>query len=422
MLVSKLRSLMSNQLIRNASWLGGAELVNRVFRLVTTVILARIFSSHDYGLAAIIYTINEFASVFTLRYGLGAKIIQASEQDVETVCDTSYCLNWILCIVIFLIQCIAAFPIAFFYGDNQLILPICAVAVNYLMLPIFMVQAALIQRENRLKITALCNAVQAMVSNIATAILALLGTGIWAIVIPMILVNPVWIVISYMNHPWRPRKSFSIKQWQEIVRFGSSMLGVDLLNKVRGNLDYLLVGRILGIEALGIYYFAFNAGLGISMNVISAFMASLFPHLCAVRESYKQLKERYISSLKMVGTVIAPIIILQASLAPFYVPIVFGAKWLTAVPILVMICLSALPRAFAWSAALLLDSVGKAHITLLFDLTFTLIFAIALLVSVKWGIYWVAAAVLISHVVGMPIYTVVATKYVFNKSFKLSSK
>jgi PST family polysaccharide transporter len=84
MLLSKLKLLLSNQLIRNASWLGGAELVNRIFRLVTTVMLARFFSSHDYGLAAIIYTINEFASVFPLRYGLGAKIIQAIYRNEPT--------------------------------------------------------------------------------------------------------------------------------------------------------------------------------------------------------------------------------------------------------------------------------------------------------------------------------------------------
>lgn len=177
MLIKKLNQLFSGQFIRNVGWLGAAELVNRIFRLGTTVILARTFSPSDYGLVAVIFSTYEFATVFTLRHGFGAKIVQAEEQDVKTICDTCYWLNWILCVAIFSIQCFAAFPIAQFYRNNQLILPLCIAALVYLMLPIFMVQSALIQRENRLKVTALCNATQAIIGNILTVILALMGRG-----------------------------------------------------------------------------------------------------------------------------------------------------------------------------------------------------------------------------------------------------
>jgi len=81
MLIKKIKQLLSSQFIRNVGWLGTAELVNRIFRLGTTVTLARMFSSQDYGAMALIYTIFEFANVFTLRGGIGAKIIQANEQE-----------------------------------------------------------------------------------------------------------------------------------------------------------------------------------------------------------------------------------------------------------------------------------------------------------------------------------------------------
>ena len=60
------------------------------------------------------------------------------------------------------------------------------------------------------------------------------------------------------NHQWRPKWQFSNKNWRELLRFGSSVLGVELLKTLRSNLDYLIVGRFLSIEALGIYYFAFS--------------------------------------------------------------------------------------------------------------------------------------------------------------------
>ncbi|WP_414622432.1 lipopolysaccharide biosynthesis protein [Calothrix sp. CCY 0018] len=412
---NKLKQILSGQYIRNVGWLGGAELVNRVFRLGTTVTLARMFSPEDYGLMAIIYTVFEFANVLMLRGGIGAQIIQAPEQDVKAICNTSYWLNWILCGSIFIIQCLASSSIAKFYGKEQLVLPICVAAVTYLMFPLYMVHLAIIERENRLKITALCNASQSFVSNTITVILALLGMGIWSIVWAMVLTTPVWIIITWKNHNWRPPKYFSLEGWRKIVSFGGNLLGIELLYKIRGNIDYLIIGRFLGVEALGIYYFAFNAGLGISMNVINTFNSALFPYLCEVRDNTTLLRERFFSSVKKICIIVFPLIILQSSLAPFYVPIIFGQKWTSAIPILVIICLSALPIPIDNAVYHLLNSVGKPHISLYWSIIKTLIFSTLALFVVKWGILAVAILVLTFQIVTVPLYSVWAIKYILKQ-------
>ena len=394
MVIDKLKQQFSNKFARNIGWLGIAELVTRVFRLGTTVTLARIFSPHDYGLVAIIYTVQGFADVFTMRAGIGAKIIQSDERELESICQTAYWLNWLLCISLFVTQCLVAYPIALFYKESELTLLICALGLMYLMFPMFMVQSALIDRENRLKIKALCTASQFMVSNVTIICLALLGFGVWAIVWGMVLSTPVWIIITNLNHPWRPAKAFTFKHWRDITNFGSSMLGIELLDKIRLNLDYLIVGRFLSVEALGIYFFAFSAGLGISQNVIRAIISALFPYLCEVGENMKLLKKRYLSSLKIMAMIIVPLVLLQSSLAPLYVPIVFGSKWSSAVPILIIICLSAIPLAFASATYQLLNAIGKIKLTLQWNIIYTLVFALALLVSVRWGVLWVAITVL----------------------------
>lgn len=416
MLTNKLKQMSSSQYIRNVGWLGAAELLNRIFRLGTTVTLARMFSPQDYGLMAIIYTVFDFATVFSLRGGIGAKIIQADEQYLPTICNTSYWLNWIMCIVIFVVQCVAAFPIAQFYGNSHIVLPLCTAAMMYLMFPLFIVQIALSERENRLKVTALCNVTQSLLSNIITVVLALLGQGVWAIVWSMVLTTPVWIVISWRYHAWRPPKSFTLEGWREITNFGKNLLGIELLNKIRLNLDYLVVGKFLGIKELGLYYFAFNAGYGITINVINTFMTALFPYICAVRDDPEHFKQRYLSSLKKITLFIVPIICLQAFLAPFYVPIIFGQKWVTAVPVLVIICLSVIPRIFGWASFLLLNALDKTHITLYMDIVFTIVFAISMLLAVKWGVFWVAMTVLISHSIVIPIFVLWIHQSVFNPS------
>lgn len=412
MIVNKLRRKLSNRFIRNMGWMGGAELVNRVFRLGTTVTLARMLHSYEYGLIAIVVTIFDFATAW-MKFD--SKIIQANEKDLEDLCNTSYWLNWILYSLLFIIQCLAAFPIAWFYGDNKLILPIFFIALSYLPSPFFAVQYALIQRENRLNIIALGNLLQSLSINIITISLALLGGGIWAVILPFLWSPIVWIVISLKNHPWRPSAPFTLYRWQEIVSFSINVIVIDLLNKLRANLDYIIIGRFIGVNALGIYYFAFNAGLGISLNVMNIIVSSLYPHLCSNRDNFEKLKAQYFGSLKAITLIVFPLVILQSSLAHFYVPIVFGQKWVVAIPILVLVCLSALPRPYAEAANLLLLAVDKSHVALYWNLIFTVLFGISLVVAVQWGIFWVAATVLITHLVALPLFTAWASRYVFVK-------
>ena len=90
-----------------------------------------------------------------MDFGVSAKIIQADDENVEELSNSGYWLNWVIFLSLFVIQGLIAFPVAWFYHDNQLILPICVGGIPYLIWPWVAVKNALIQRENRLKITAI---------------------------------------------------------------------------------------------------------------------------------------------------------------------------------------------------------------------------------------------------------------------------
>lgn len=396
-MIQKLKHRLSNPFVRNASWLGAAELANRIFRLGTTVTLARMFMPHDYGLLALLYTVQSFADVFTSGVGIGAKIIQVEELQLKWICNTSYWMNWILCLAIFLIQCLLSLPIAWIYDDSRLILPICVLGIKYLLIPVFKVQSSLIKRENRLKIFALANAAQSIVSNLITISLALLGMGIWSVVWATVLSMIPLIMINYRSHSWRPPSSFQLTQWKNIAGFSIDILSVRLLDKLRLNLDYLIVGRFLGVDALGLYFFAFNAGIGISQNVINILVSSLFPYLCEVRESIHQVKQRYFSSLRMIILVVVPIVLLQSFSAPFYVPIIFGSRWNDAIPILRLVCLSAIPLAVSFSVTQLLNALNKTRLNLIWNSFYTVVFAIVILIVSKIGLMALAIAVLLTQ-------------------------
>lgn len=411
--IGRVKQKLGSKFIRNLGWLGGAEAINRLFRLLTTVILARFLTPYDFGLAALVLTSYEFTQVFT-RFGIGAKVIQAEAEDLESTCNGAYCLNWLVCLGLFLSQCLISFPVAWFYHDSRIVVPLCVLATVYLVTPFGRIQSLLIQRENRLKITAATNVIQLSTASILTALFAVLGMGMWAIILPRLLVIPIGVIVSLNCHSWRPQQRFTTERWGEITSFGTSILAGSLLNTLRDNLDYLIVGRFLGVQELGIYYFAFNAGLGISLSITNAITTALYPHLCAVRRDLRQIKKRYFESLKTIACIIIPSVFLQSSLAVFYVPIIFGEKWKIAIPVLILICLSAIPRPFYLATYQLLTAIGKPNLFLKSSLAFTVIFALALIIGVHWHTFGVAVAVLLTHILIMPILIIWAGRYVFS--------
>lgn len=390
--------------------MGSAQVVIRLSRLAATIALARLLMPEDLGRAAVVLTVYELVALMT-RNGIAAKVVQAAPDRVAAVAETAQALTWIVCTGLMVLQIALAVPVAAAFGDESLALPIAAMAPIYLASPLSNIQSAFLQREGRVRRIALAGAVQVVVDNVLTTILALTGLGLWAIVLPKLLVAPIWVGFLRWGHAWRPERPFGLGRGfagaADILRFGRSVLGVELMTTLQANVDNLLVGWFLGAEALGIYYFAFNAGLGISLGLVNAFGIAVFPHLCAAHGDGGELRRRFRSTLRTLAFLVVPLVLAQVLLAPIYVPLVFGDRWEPAIPVLMVICLSALPRPFASATSQLLKAVGRPGIELRWQTALTVVLVLALLAATQIGIFAVAVAVLVVQVVVLTAFCVI---------------
>ena len=419
----RIQSLFSDKLVKNIGWLTASQLFIRFIRLASVVVLARVLTAEDYGLIAILFTITDFANVFIQKGGIAPKLIQADKQEVYTLAETAYWTNWILCFGIFLFQCCMAYPIALFYQNDKLILPIIVAAIAYLINPFYAVQDALIRRENRLKVGAIASAFSALTRQILILALVVLGFGVWSIAISLVISQVCWLIVYRRNHTWVPAGKFTLYQWKKIFNFSKFPLGIEMLNYLRSNIDYLIIGRFFSVEQLGFYFFAFNAGLGISLTAINMVSNSVFPYLCEARENLSSLKASYRKSLKVCAMIIFPLVMLQSTLAPFYVPIVFGQKWIPAIPILIMICLSALPRPFALVSEQLLLTLDRGMDGLKWNIFFTGFFALSIIAAAQFNVFAVAGVVLAVHIICLPIFSIsVASSAFSDKKLALISQ
>lgn len=390
-------ALKGNAFARNLGSLGSAQLAIRISRLLATIALSRLLLPEQFGLAAVVLTVYELVAIFT-RNGISAKVVQVSAEELPVVAMTAYRMTWVICIALIVFQMLAAWPIAWLYNDMSIAWPIAAMGVIYLATPLCNIQAALQQREGRLGRFALANAVQVITDNFLTVVLALLGFGMWAIILPKIIVAPIWVVFIRYGHAWRPQANISpsaFHGWRDIAGFSRRVLGVELLTTLQANMDNILVGYFLGMNALGLYYFAFNGGLGITLGLINAAGIAVYPHLCEVRQDRAALLKRTAKTMKTLGLILVPVVLLQAVLAPIYVPVIFGPQWEAAIPALALICLSALVRPFASVASQLLKAINQPGLELQWQLATTLSLGLALLIACQFDITIVAGAVLL---------------------------
>lgn len=405
-----LNELRNNRFVCNLSYMGVAQLVNRFFRLSAAIVVARMLFPEDYGIAALALTVNELLHVF-VRGALINKLVQSADDEINHLCTSAYWINWVLCISLLVIQGMVALALGWWHGNAELALAIAVLGLTYLVLPFATIQAALTLRANRLAVTAQSEALQTLADSFLTILLALTGCGLWALIIPKLLAAPIWAMVYRRAHHWKPESGIRFTGGKILFDFGRHVVIGDVVITLRNNIDFLLIAHFLGMEALGIYFFAYNAGLGVTQGFINAFSVTLYSHLCNSTTA-EQRSHRFKKSLISLAYVTIPIILLQAALAKFYVPFIFGEHWIEtgAIPVVILICLSALSRPFAEAASQMLRASGYPKLDLIWQCLFTVILSLALVLGINWGLNGVALAILISHLLLQPGFAYWATK------------
>ncbi len=407
-------------LLSNTGWILSGHFAAKVSRILSTLIVARLLLPEHFGIAAVALFIHELSGV-AARFATTQAIVRSDDAELGVSCQAARKINWNLGFALFFIQCVVALAIAGFKSDHTLSLVLAYLAIAYLLLPFASVNAGLTLRNSRFRYVSLIEILQAFADFALTIVLALAGFGVWAIVIPKVLVIPIWIIIHRRVSPV-PLEYLQVSEdkqaYSRIFNFSRDVIACELVKTLKNGIDLVLVGLFFGLEVLGIYFFAVNAGLGLTRAIVAAFNQVLFPYLCDVKANIGQLRNRFVVALCLIALIAIAIVTLQMVFASWYVPLVFGQKWVDygAVPILTTLCIAAVPLAALESSGQLLRSLGRQALDLTWNIRFLLIMLPAVVVGANWGLQGVAYAVVLTNVICVPV---LIARFVF-KEIKLA--
>ena len=384
--------------LRSAGLVGCAEIINRVTHIVTAIALARCLGVVEFGIAAAAITVHELTRMF-IQNGLGPRIITAGESDLQQIATSVHRLNWMLGIALGVIQLCLALAIWGIWGSPQLATAVAALAVVHVIYPLSMVSVFLVQREGRWRCFSGAIAAQAVVDNVLTAGLAFAGAGIWAVVIPKILVAPLWVIWHRIATPWSASGKTDAAVDRQLVADAAKILGVEVLANLRAHGDKALVGLLMGPQALGLYAFAANIGNSITTGLSQCISAVLLPFLRKGHEN-GNLLQNFNQSLATMLLPVVPVVAAQGMLAWWFVPLVFGDKWNDAAPLLVIISLFSMVRPIIVAVSQLLRASDNASTDMLTAAITTALFFTGLVAGSTIGLAAATAGACIGLALG----------------------
>ncbi|MEP0391687.1 MAG: oligosaccharide flippase family protein [Erythrobacter sp.] len=319
---------------------GSAEAITRIVRLGAILVVARQIAPEMLGAAAFALSLFELIRVLT-NVGIGQRIIVANSEELYAICNTAHRLFWAICLGVMAIQIAIAALVWIAFSNPEMAAMLAVLAGVYLFMPAGLVQIFLAMRAQRMGATAQVAAVQNIADAALTVVLVLAWPSAWAIVLPKLFTAPIWLAGARRTYTWTFDRATKPAPLNDFASFGPSILISELLVATRIHGDKLLIGWLLGTEALGLYFFAFNAGLGITQSFVAACSLVLFPHLA--NSSAETIGSEFRRSFAIGLMALLPVVIAQAVLAPFYVPLIFGENWSGAVPFVALLAAAALP-------------------------------------------------------------------------------
>jgi O-antigen/teichoic acid export membrane protein len=133
---------------------------------------------------------------------------------------------------------------------------------------------------------------------------------------------------------WRPRLRFRRADVRGHLGFGLYQMGERSINYLYANVDYLLIGRFLGAEALGAYSIAYQVVV-LPLHKLNPVLTRVaFPVFAKKQRDDAALRRGFAELVRLIAFVVFPLLVGLAVVAPQLVPLAFGDGWGASVPLI----------------------------------------------------------------------------------------
>lgn len=309
-------------------WMGLSQGAMFVIQFGGSVVMARLLTPYEMGVYAVAAaTVGLFVALRV--FGLSAFLIR--EPDLTpAVAASAFTINAMLSVAVAALVAALSGAGAWMLGEPGVQTVMVVLAITPLLGIFDTLPAALLERSGAFKTMALAALARSAVGVGATIVLAIQGWSYMSIaygnfvgaVFGMVLMN----VVGWQHASLR----LSLHDWRRITRFGVQMLTITGIGNISLRLSDILLGRLIGLGALGLYSRASGLHSMLWDNLHQIVARIVFVDFAEQRRRGMSLRATYLRVTALVTALLWPAFAGLGILAGPVIHAVYGPNWVEA--------------------------------------------------------------------------------------------
>lgn len=403
-----------DKILKGARWATVLRLSAQVFSWLSTIIVVRFLTPSDYGLNSMLQSPLE-VMMFLSILGLDIALVQSKKLEESEMRSV---FGWLIVIngALFLLYFFGGALLAQYYNEPSLDLLAKVLAFVFLLTPFRVIPNALLDRALKFKLRAQVELGATMAAILVTLGLALMGAGVWALVLGFMANRVFQAILLILFEPWFVKPSLHFAPVQHLLMFGGISTASGVIAMMGGAIVILIVGRQLGAELLGIYVVSFQFALLPLSKIMPVINQTLVPAFSKF-QSQPEVAVRYLNkAIGIASLALVPAMIGMASIADAFVHTVLGAHWAGVALPLAIISLIAPFKIIGQFVSAVMNSLGYPGLALKSTIIMFIFLLPSAYAGVQFGVVGLALAIFATEVVGM-FAAVILSKRVLDITF-----
>jgi O-antigen/teichoic acid export membrane protein len=315
---------------RQVAWGAAAMVVGRFLTrgisVISTLILARLLVPEDFGLVALAASAFVVADMLTAtNYGLVLVRKPSVDRDLY---DTAWTMGLMRALLLGALVAGTAHWQAGLLNEPRVAPVLMVIGLNVALDGLFSVGFARLQREFRFDLMVRHQVVGRIVAFVLTVAIALLYETYWALVLGNLFAKVFTIPYSYWLAPHRPR--LCLVHWRELLGFSKWSFALNACVIADGQGPNLVIGRFLGLHALGMQTSAYQIAATPVTELAVPIRAPIYSGYAAALHDTALLRRQFLDGLALLATVIVPMSVGIALVAPELERLALGPQWVGA--------------------------------------------------------------------------------------------
>lgn len=356
----------SDSIKKGLGWSFSEALFNRGLALIVKLYLVRLLVPETFGLIGMAAVFTAFLSIMG-ELGMAAALIQRKQTKLtEEHWQTAFTISFIASAGAWALILIAVAPFgATFYGEPKLHLILNVLGFGLVIDSFSVVPRAKLVRALRFKTISIASMVSVVASSALAIFMVYKGFGVWALVAKTLINSLSRCFILWVYVRWIPRIQLSKKAFSELFAFSAYVFMERIFMFLLGNVDYLLIGKLLGATALGIYTLAFTLTDGARKQVMGAFNKVLFPVYSALQDDRPKAGRYFLKVVRFNTLLINPLMFILILDAKPMILLFFGQSWQAAAIPFQILAIGVIIHTLAGTSSTLIRGLGYARLIMM---------------------------------------------------------